>query len=101
MPVQSGPRRQFRPARARYTLSRVNRPGPVYRILLKHAHYANPTCVVAGRDPRESWLYVHAATPVALKLTPMVVRFLRDALADLPAASEPVGMLDTRLAERD
>jgi len=62
---------------------------PVYEILLKDAHYSNPTCVVAGRSARESWLYVHAATPVALKLTPLVVRFLRDALADLPASPEP------------
>ena len=61
---------------------------PVYRILLKSSDYSNPTCVVAGQNTRESWLYVHAATPVALRLTPNVVRFLRDALAGLPSAGE-------------
>ena len=67
----------------------AKRPGtesPVYRILLKGADYSNPTCVVAGVSVRRSWLYVHASTPVALKLTPPVVRFLLDALADLPSA---------------
>lgn len=64
---------------------------PVYRILLKDSQYLNPTCVVAGRNPRESWLYVHAATPVALKLTPAVVHFLQAALADLPASADAAG----------
>lgn len=73
------------------TISAMAKANPVYSILLKGPNYANPTCVVAGRNPRESWLYVHAATPVALKLTPPVVRFLLDALADLPASANATG----------
>jgi len=43
-----------------------------------------PTCVVAGPNRRMTWLYVHGTTPTVLRLHPPVVRFLRDALAELP-----------------
>ena len=64
-------------------------PVPVYRVLLKDSE-THPTCVVAGRHPRHAWLYVHAATPMVLRLHPPVVKFLRDVLAEvarLPASS--------------
>lgn len=48
-----------------------------------------PQCVVTGRRDDESWLYVLAATPSAIPLTPSIVAFLREALEDLPATSVP------------
>lgn len=60
--------------------------GPVYWCLLKDS-VTHPTCVVAGRDRRTAWLYVHAATPMVLRLHPPVVRFLCDALAELTQSS--------------
>lgn len=47
-----------------------------------------PACVVVGQDRADVWLHVFAATPTAVKLVPRVATFLRDALADLPAADE-------------
>jgi len=45
----------------------------------------SPACVVAGWDPANVWLHAFTATPAALKLTPPIVAFLRDALTDLPS----------------
>jgi hypothetical protein len=58
--------------------------GPVYRASLKDGD-GFPTVVVAGptRDRGRVWLYVHDLTPTVLRLRPPVVRFLRDALADV------------------
>ena len=57
-------------------------PSPVYRCIRKDSR-SHPTCVVAGRDRRTAWLYVHGATPMVLRLHPPVVRFLRDVLAEV------------------
>jgi len=49
---------------------------PVYRCVLKNSGVWHPTCVVAGHDRRNCWLYVHATTPTVLRLHPPVVQFL-------------------------
>jgi hypothetical protein len=61
---------------------------PYYRLLPRGPHTPNshPKCVIAGPNRRNAVLYVHGPTPCALPLTPQLVAFLRDALADLPAA---------------
>lgn len=48
---------------------------PVHHIL-RNTPGANPTLVVAGAHPRETWLYVHSLTPTVLRLAPPVVAFL-------------------------
>jgi len=57
---------------------------PVYRCVLKDSE-SHPTCVVAGHDRRNCWLYVHATTPTVLRLHPPVVQFLWEALARVAA----------------
>jgi len=66
---------------------------PFYRAMFKS--YTNPTCVVAGPNRQNTWLYVHGTTPTVLRLHPPVIRFLLDTLtelAELPdrAPFEPV-----------
>lgn len=48
-----------------------------------------PECAVVPSDGRgqAAWLYVFAATPSAVPLRPRLVRFLLEALAELPALS--------------
>ncbi|MGH3991400.1 MAG: hypothetical protein ACRDSN_02940 [Pseudonocardiaceae bacterium] len=58
--------------------------GPVYRVLRKDS-ITHPTCVAAGQDQRNAWLYVHAPTPTVLRLHPPVVEFLQDVLAEVAA----------------
>jgi hypothetical protein len=48
-----------------------------------HASY--PDCVVLRDGAGAAWLHVHAASPSTVRLHPVVIEFLRDALADLPA----------------
>lgn len=60
---------------------------PVYRAMMRDADNL-PACVVAGPNPRTTWLYVHTTTPTVLRLHPPVVRFLRDVLAELPEAPD-------------
>ena len=61
---------------------------PYYRLLPRgnHSRDGHPTCVIAGPNRRQAVLYVHAATPTVLALTPQLVAFLRAALADLPTS---------------
>lgn len=61
------------------TPSRVE---PVYHCIYNETGL-HPTCVIAGRNRHRAWLYVHAATPMILRLHPPVVRFLRDIAAEL------------------
>ena len=56
---------------------------PVYQVMLKDLQDSLPTCVIAGPNRYRTWLYVHALTPMVLRLHPQVVDFLRDALTDL------------------
>jgi hypothetical protein len=46
-----------------------------------------PECAVVPGGDRDqvAWLFVFAATPSAVRLCPDLTRFLREALADLPA----------------
>lgn len=44
----------------------------------------NPEIVVFRAPDGDPWLYVFAASPNAVRLTPARVAFLREALADLP-----------------
>jgi len=60
---------------------------PVYRMMLKDLWDCLPTVVVAGPNRRRTWLYVHALTPLVLRLHPPVVHFLRTVLSEL--ANEP------------
>jgi len=56
---------------------------PVYRVLLKDLWDCLPTVVVAGPNRGRTWLYVHALTPLVLRLHPPVVHFLRNVLSEL------------------
>jgi hypothetical protein len=67
---------------------------PVYRILWKDSCIPLPTCVVAGPDRRNTWLYVHASTPTVLRLHPPVVAFLWDVLEELLGAGADVDPAD-------
>lgn len=48
-----------------------------------HASY--PDCVVLRDGTGAAWLHVYAASPSTVRLHPILIEFLRDALTDLPA----------------
>lgn len=76
---------------------------PVYHCIYSEAG-THPTCVVAGRNRHRAWLYVHAPTPLVLRLHPPVVRFLLDAISELSelSGSRVVGLgVVHRLLPRD
>lgn len=45
----------------------------------------HPECILIASDAR-TWLHVYAMTPSVLRMNPPIVAFLRQAMADLPAA---------------
>ena len=45
--------------------------------------------MISGKDRHHAWLYVHARTPMVLRLHPQVVRFLRDVIAELERPRDP------------
>lgn len=58
--------------------------GTACRQLRRDTAISYPECVVIRYGSR-AWLHVFAATPSAVLLAPPVVKFLLDALAELPA----------------
>jgi len=60
----------------------------IYRCLYYEAG-SHPTCVISGQDRHHAWLYVHARTPMVLRLHPQVVRFLRNVIAELERPRDP------------
>ena len=62
---------------------------PLHRRLRRDTTLSHPECAVAGHDHTDAWLYVHADAPSAVQLTPTVIAFLTEALAELPAAPRP------------
>ena len=58
---------------------------PYHRALVTRPSDGHPTLIVAGQSPRDATLYVSGVNMFAVRLSPRVVGWLRDVLAELPA----------------
>jgi hypothetical protein len=79
-----------------FTQPRKSRGSVVWTLPRNEGVY--PECVLIASDQR-AWLHVYAMVPSVLRLNERTVRFLLDAVADLPAA--PVNLAARSVSELD